>query len=84
MNRELAVTPGCTDGGISLTFSTCDIEGKRTIHLDVNSKIPYGHISPLNVESIIKFLTENKKWLREGNHRWTKAKPTKSPAEGAK
>lgn len=51
---------------VNFTLSPCEIEGKRTMHLDAfaNHGKPYGHISISQAEALRDYLTNSLKWLK--------------------
>lgn len=59
-----AVNPG----EISFTFSRSDNGDNKTVHLDCfSNKKPYGHLHLGTIESLIKWLTEAKEWIKNEN-----------------
>jgi len=52
-------------GHIVFTLECCDIDGKKTIHLDLwdNKGIPYGHIGPDTARRIKRYLSKAIAWM---------------------
>lgn len=60
-------TISSSPGIVRATFSTCEIEGNRTIHLDcfIKDSNPYGHLSLKEAIRLQKFLEEAIPWLKD-------------------
>jgi hypothetical protein len=54
-------------GIVKATFSTCEIEENRTIHLDcfVKNSSPYGHITLTEAKRLLIFLNEAIDWMEK-------------------
>lgn len=66
MNRPKDYTVvGTTPGAVRATFSTCEIEDRKTIHLDcfVKGSSPYGHLTLGEAKRLLKFVGEAISWM---------------------
>lgn len=58
-------TVASNPGTVPATFSTSEIEGRRTIHLDcfVKGSSPYGHLTLGEAKRLLKFVGEAIIWM---------------------
>jgi hypothetical protein len=54
---------GRSDGAVNMTVSCCEIEGRKTVHVDAFNPAPYGHLGAVDVRELRKFLAAAQDWI---------------------